>query len=97
MTNFILSNCFELMFFVISSSYFIEQVTRGSRKPDVPQFTWRSVPQENGYTTVKLIWQPNYNGHPGNHFFARYKLRGETIALQTDPEYQSHELEVTND
>ncbi|XP_033217712.1 neuroglian isoform X3 [Belonocnema kinseyi] len=76
------------------NNYFIEQVTRGSQKPDVPIFTWRAVAQETGYATVKLIWQPNYNGHPGSHFYGRYKLRGETISLQTDPEYLSHELQI---
>ncbi|XP_043478124.1 neuroglian isoform X1 [Leptopilina heterotoma] len=76
------------------NNYFIEQTTQRSQKPDVPYFTWQTIPQDNGYSTVKLIWQPNYNGHPGSHFFAKYKIRDETISMQTDPEYFSHEIHV---
>jgi len=75
-------------------SYFIEQKTRMSQRPDVPQFTWETVPVENGYSNVKVIWLPNLNGNPGSHFFVKNRLKGETISLMTDPEFQSNTIEV---
>ncbi|XP_025162697.1 neuroglian isoform X2 [Harpegnathos saltator] len=76
------------------NDYFIEQKTRTSQRPDVPQFTWETVPVENGYSNVRIIWLPNLNGNPGSHFFVKYNLKGETIALLTDPEFQSNTIEV---
>jgi len=75
-------------------SYFIEQKTRTSQRPDIPQFTWETVPVENGYSHVKITWLPNLNGNPGSHFFVKYKLKGETIFLSTEPEFQSNTIEV---
>jgi len=65
-----------------------------SQRPDVPQFTWETVPVENGYSNVKVIWLPNLNGNPGSHFFVKNRLKGETISLMTDPEFQSNTIEV---
>lgn len=75
-------------------SYFIEQKTRTSQRPDIPQFTWETVPVENGYSIVRVIWLPNLNGNPGSHFFVKYKLKGETIFLETEPEFQLNTIEV---
>ncbi|XP_067206790.1 neuroglian isoform X2 [Linepithema humile] len=74
--------------------YFVEQKTRQSQRPDVPQFTWETVPTENGYANVRITWLPNLNGIPGSHFFVKYKLKGETIFLQTSNEYQSDDIEI---
>ncbi|KAG7203224.1 hypothetical protein KM043_010327 [Ampulex compressa] len=76
------------------NDYFIEQRTRVSQRPDVPHFTWKTISKENGYSNVQVIWQPNLNGNPGSHFFVKYKLKGETISLETDPEFQSNTIEV---
>lgn len=77
-------------------SYFIEKRTRTSQRPDVPQFKWETIPKENGYSNVRITWQPNLNGNPGSHFFVKYNLKGETIASETDPEFQSNTIEVSN-
>lgn len=76
------------------NDYFIEQKTRTSQRPDIPQFTWETVPVENGYSNVRVTWLSNLNGNPGSHFFVRYKLKGETIFLSTDPEFLSKAIEV---
>ncbi|XP_077267327.1 neuroglian isoform X6 [Temnothorax americanus] len=76
------------------NDYFIEQKTRTSQRPDIPQFTWETIPVENGYSHVRVIWLPNLNGNPGSHFFVKYKMKGETIFLKTDPEFQSNTIEV---
>lgn len=83
-----------LIILIYVCSYFIEQKTRTSQRPDVPQFTWETVPVENGYSNVRVIWLPNLNGNPGSHFFVKYKLKGETISLMTDPEFLSKSIEV---
>lgn len=75
-------------------NFYIEEATRHSQKPDVPQFTWQTIPKENGYANVKITWLPNLRGYPGSHFFAKYKRRGETIPLETDHEFQNEELEI---
>ncbi|XP_020282519.1 neuroglian isoform X2 [Pseudomyrmex gracilis] len=74
--------------------FFIEQKTRTSQRPDIPQFTWETVSVENGYSNVKVIWLPNLNGIPGSHFFVKYKLRGETISTLSDPEFQLDTIEI---
>ncbi|XP_011881150.1 PREDICTED: neuroglian isoform X2 [Vollenhovia emeryi] len=76
------------------NDYFIEQKTRMSQQPDTPQFTWETVPVENGYSNVRIIWLPNLNGNPGSHFFVKYKLKGETISLMSDPEFQSNSIVI---
>ncbi|XP_014473407.1 PREDICTED: neuroglian isoform X2 [Dinoponera quadriceps] len=76
------------------NNYFIEQKTRMSQRPDVPQFTWITVPSETGYSNIKIVWEPNLNGNPGSHFFVKYKLKGETIFLMTDPEFQTNTIEI---
>ncbi|XP_057339173.1 neuroglian isoform X3 [Microplitis mediator] len=74
--------------------FYIDAETRNSQKPDVPQFQWQVIPKENGYVTIKLTWLRNLNGYPGSHFFAKYKLRGETIPLETEQEFLSDDLEI---
>ncbi|XP_034938315.1 neuroglian isoform X2 [Chelonus insularis] len=74
--------------------FYIEESTRHSQPPDVPQFRWEIVPKENGYVTVKITWLPNPNGYPGSHFFAKYMLKGETIFTETDPEFHNEDLEI---
>ncbi|XP_044586192.1 neuroglian isoform X1 [Cotesia glomerata] len=73
---------------------YIDANTERSKKPDVPRFQYQVISRESGYVTIKVIREPNIPGYPGSHFFARYKLRGETISLSTDPEFLSHELEI---
>ncbi|XP_031628790.1 neuroglian-like isoform X2 [Contarinia nasturtii] len=60
--------------------YFIEQKTLpgGSYPPDRPEFIWEQLPSENPYPKVKVHWLPNVNGRPGTHFYAKYRIKGET-------------------
>lgn len=68
--------------------YFIETKTRASSPspPDVPRFQWRRVPTKNGYSAVRVDWEPNLEGRSGSHFFLKYRLRGETTWAETEPE-----------
>lgn len=77
------------------NSYFVEQSTRASQRPDKPHFTWETFSKENGYSNVRIHWHPNHNGNPGNHFFVKYKLKGETISRQTSEEYLTNQIEVS--
>ncbi|XP_044013518.1 neuroglian isoform X1 [Aphidius gifuensis] len=77
------------------ADFYIEETTRHSQKPDTPRFEWGSMPMKNGYSNVKLTWIPNLAGYPGSHFFAKYKLRDETIWQESDPELQGTELVLT--
>lgn len=43
---------------------------------------------------MRIIWLPNLNGIPGSHFFVKYKLKGETIPSESDPEFQSNTIEI---
>ncbi|KAK0095060.1 hypothetical protein PV326_009321 [Microctonus aethiopoides] len=74
--------------------FYTEKATRHSKKPDVPLFEWETIPKENGYANVKVTWLPNHNGYPGSHFFAKYKLKGETIFLESPHEYHTNDIEI---
>ncbi|XP_075216734.1 neuroglian isoform X1 [Lycorma delicatula] len=65
--------------------YFIEQRTRGSQAapPDIPKFDWERLPSDNGYANIKVTWKPNVDGKPGSHFFVKYKLKDETVFMET--------------
>lgn len=71
-------------------SYFIEHKTRAglSAPPDLPQFAWERIPTE-GLPIVKIHWKPNLDGHPGSHFYTKYRVKGESEWLRTDDETQS--------
>lgn len=75
-------------------SFFIEKNTPATRCPDVPTFSYVNIPKESGLTNLRIIWEPKLDGFAGSHFFAKYRLRGETIPLQTDPEKFTNEIEV---
>lgn len=76
------------------NNYFIEEKTRLAQRPDVPYFTWERVPMENGLSNIRIFWQPSLNGNPGSHFFVKYKLKGETIDRQSDPEFLTNTIEI---
>lgn len=42
------------------------------------------MPSENGYANIKVNWWPNNSGRTGSHFFAKYRLKGETTWLSTE-------------
>lgn len=73
-----------ILFFLCS--YFIEQKTLSGESfpPDRPDFVWEQLPSENGYATIRANWLPNVSGKPGTHFFAKYRIKGETQWLTTD-------------
>lgn len=52
--------------------------------PDTPHFAWEPLPSENGYASVKVFWHPNIGGNSGSHFFAKYRIKGQTTWLKTD-------------
>ncbi|XP_015587223.1 neuroglian isoform X2 [Cephus cinctus] len=76
------------------NDYFIERKTQLARPPDVPQFTWERIPTENGLSSVRITWLPRQTGNPGSHFFVKYKIKGETITLKTNPEFISNTIEI---
>lgn len=73
------------LFSVIDNSYFIEQRTLSglSYPPDAPYFTWEQIPAENGFATIRVNWMPRVDGRSGSHFFAKYRIKGETTWLST--------------
>lgn len=75
-----------LIDFLRNFSYFIERKTLagGSTPPDPPNFTWEPLPSENGYAIVKVYWHPNVGGNSGSHFFAKYRIKGQTTWLKTE-------------
>uniref|UniRef100_A0ABD2WQQ1 Neuroglian n=1 Tax=Trichogramma kaykai TaxID=54128 RepID=A0ABD2WQQ1_9HYME len=75
-------------------AFFVEKRTPASRKPDVPTFSWYNIPKESGLTNVRIIWEQRYDGFPGSYFFAKYRLKGETIEIPTDPEKLNNEIEI---
>lgn len=50
-----------------------------SNKLDPPTFEWEllnsTVNNEN--VSIKVIWMPNVDGHPGTNFFVKYHKKGE--------------------
>lgn len=68
-------------------SYFVEQKTLSglAAAPDQPSFTWEQLPSDNGHATVRVNWLPAMEaGRPGSHFFAKYRIKGETTWLKSD-------------
>lgn len=76
--------------------YFIEQKTPSglSIPPDVPYFTSESLPTDNGFANVLITWKPTLDGKAGSHFFVKYRIKGESVWLKTDPELQENWLVV---
>lgn len=52
--------------------------------PDAPYFTWDQLPSDNGYATIRVNWMPSIEGKSGSHFFAKYRIKGETTWLSTE-------------
>lgn len=55
--------------------HYIEEKTLSGieEEPDVPNFDWELLPSDNGYAPLKIHWRPNLDGHPGSHFFTKYR------------------------
>lgn len=62
--------------------------------PDVPFFAWERLPTDNGYANIKVLWQPNLDGKPGSHFFVKYRVKGASEWLKTEPEMQEDYIVV---
>ncbi|XP_058802233.1 neuroglian isoform X2 [Phymastichus coffea] len=75
-------------------AYFVEKMTPASRPPDKPTFTYYAIPKESGLTNLRIVWQVKSDGFPGSHFFAKYRLVGETINTETDREKETNEIEI---
>lgn len=52
------------------------------------------MPTDNGFANVKVTWLPNLHGKPGSHFFAKYRVKGESEWLKSDPQMQDDYLIV---
>lgn len=53
-------------------------------EPDTPSFTWTQLPSENGYPAIRINWLPALEaGRSGSHFFAKYRIKGETTWSST--------------
>lgn len=78
--------------FLAFFSYYIEQTTAaaGSAVPDVPYFNIERGNSENGYGKAKLVWQPNYSGVPGSHFYVQYRKKGK-------PDFESSKAQISDD
>uniref|UniRef100_U5EU82 Putative neuronal cell adhesion molecule n=1 Tax=Corethrella appendiculata TaxID=1370023 RepID=U5EU82_9DIPT len=76
--------------------YYIEQKTLTvlSVLPDTPYFIWERLPTDNGLANIKVKWLPNLDGKPGSHFFVKYRVKGESQWLQTDPQLDENYLTV---
>nr|XP_023019782.1 neuroglian [Leptinotarsa decemlineata]XP_023019783.1 neuroglian [Leptinotarsa decemlineata]XP_023019784.1 neuroglian [Leptinotarsa decemlineata] len=70
-----------------SKRHFIERQTKplGSHIPSKPSFTWEIV-KPGPPSSVKVRWLPNEDGNTGSHFFVKYRKKGESDHLVTDPE-----------
>ncbi|KAL1447729.1 hypothetical protein WDU94_003581, partial [Cyamophila willieti] len=69
--------------------YFIETKTRGTDTiaPAKPNFKLVNSGSENGYGAFKVLWEPNTD-HPGSHFFVKYRIKGETMFRESQPELE---------
>lgn len=68
---------------------FVEKKTLpgGVFKPSVPSFNWEQLPSDNGFARFKINWQPSVeDGHPGSHFFTKYRVAGDNEWIQTKEE-----------
>lgn len=77
-----------MLFYFIDYSYFVEQKTGtgGAFPPDRPEFSWDMNPSDNGLAEIRVKWLPNFTyNKPGSHFFAKYRIKGTTQWLETDP------------
>ncbi|KAA0202421.1 hypothetical protein HAZT_HAZT000084 [Hyalella azteca] len=70
------------------SEYYIERETRaaGSAVPGRPSMLWEHVSSQSGAPAIKLTWIPNTDTNPGSHFYAQYRLIGESLFEKTNPE-----------
>lgn len=59
--------------------YFIEVRTnqQAANAPDVPNFVWSHLPNENDKAAILITWVPAVDGHPGSYFYAQFKRKGE--------------------
>ncbi|XP_031786698.1 neuroglian isoform X2 [Nasonia vitripennis] len=74
--------------------FFVEKRTPASRRPDKPTFSWINIPKESGLSNVRITWEQKTDGFAGSHFFAKYRLKGETIEIPTDAEKLTNEIEI---
>uniref|UniRef100_T1JDB9 Neuronal cell adhesion molecule n=1 Tax=Strigamia maritima TaxID=126957 RepID=T1JDB9_STRMM len=68
--------------------YFIEATTNNMQEPPAkPTFTWYLMPTAEGKASVKVVWLPDVDRHPGSHFFVHFRKKGETDWDKTDDEH----------
>lgn len=72
--------------------YYIEASTseEAESAPDMPEFIWSRLPDEEGKAGVEVTWVPAVEGHPGSHFYVQYKRKGEN-------QWESTVMEETQD
>ncbi|XP_035227979.1 neuroglian-like isoform X2 [Stegodyphus dumicola] len=76
---------------------FIETQTgdQAERPPDEPYFVWSHLPDVDGKAGVRVTWVPAGEGHPGSHFYVRYRKKGATSWESTQPEENQDSIIVT--
>lgn len=84
--------------FVFRYRYFIERLTRGPGyiTPGRPRFQVQRIPTDDEhFVSMKVIWLPNID-KPGSHFYVKYKKKGETNPIVSDPEMEQDYMNITN-
>uniref|UniRef100_A0A1W7RA45 Neuronal cell adhesion molecule n=1 Tax=Hadrurus spadix TaxID=141984 RepID=A0A1W7RA45_9SCOR len=61
-------------------AYFIEAKTakEADTAPDIPNFVWKSLPDEGGKANGLVRWMPAVKGRPGNYFYVQFRRKGES-------------------
>ncbi|XP_059480515.1 neuroglian isoform X2 [Neocloeon triangulifer] len=72
------------------NGFFVEANTLPAiaKLPDTPQFRWKNEASDNGLSNIRVVWLPNVEGHPGSHFTVKYRIRGEPMFEETDPQLE---------
>lgn len=79
-------SCKTSLNFFISSVYIEHTTADRSTLPDVADFVVNRTRSFSGQDEAKIAWKPNYNGTPGSHFYAHFRIRGEPTFQTTKSE-----------
>ncbi|KAF5283238.1 hypothetical protein FQA39_LY17364 [Lamprigera yunnana] len=79
-----------------SSKYFIERDTKAvsGTWPSAPDFLCQRIPTNDNSAAIRVIWLPNFKGKPGSYFFVKYKRKGDSDYITTDPEENNDYLDI---
>ncbi|XP_050520545.1 neuroglian isoform X2 [Daktulosphaira vitifoliae] len=78
--------------------FFVEQQTKlplpEGTLLDKPEFIHQLVATNNIFDTVRVMWSPKLDGNPGSHFYVKYRLKGDTLYEQTQPELDKNFIDI---